>query len=82
MNDRRLPPARREVIYSYPEDHSRFSECPKCAKQTLYQRNADHFVCLACSFQRDLSKPKESNFLPTLFMLLTLLVAVLIILAG
>ncbi|MBD1849266.1 hypothetical protein [Leptolyngbya sp. FACHB-711] len=82
MNDRRLPPARREYIYSYPDEPTRFSECPQCSKQTLYQRNADKFVCLSCSFQRDLSKPKEKSFLPTLLMLLTLIVLVLFILAA
>lgn len=81
MNDRRQPP-RREIIYTYPEEPRRFLECPRCSKNTLYQRNADQFVCLSCSFQRDLSKPKPKSFLPTLLMLLTLIVVVLLILAS
>lgn len=82
MNDRRLPPIHREYVYPYPDEPRRFSECPRCGKETLYQRNADQFVCLSCSFQRDLSKPKEPSFLPTLLMLLTLIVLVLFVLAA
>jgi len=79
MNDRRLPPTHREVIYPYPDEPDCFSECPRCEKRTLYQRSAHYFICLWCGFRRDISEP-EPSFLSTVLMLLTLVVLILLIL--
>lgn len=51
-------------------------DCPKCRKKGLVERFPNHYHCLWCDFQKDLSEPESGGLLPLLeiaFLILLLL---------
>lgn len=63
-----------------PEVQPGLQTCPKCGKQSLAQPRENHYRCVWCGFESDVSN--ESFHFPQFIFLIALVACVVILLQG